>query len=218
MNHDIKRTTTAKEIRIVLSTSDSETSRTKMATGHVFVGTSLDGFIARSNGAIDWLVRFSTLREDHGFNAHMARMDGVIMGRGTFEAVENMDPWIYSKPVLVLSKSLLRADLPDRLSGKVEVISATPKEVMEVAACRGWRRVYIDGGKVIQAFLRDGLVEDMVISSVPVLIGKGLPLFGALERDLALEHLHTRSFASGLVQSHYRILAERDCPPDAPRD
>ena len=176
-----------------------------MTTGHVFIGTSLDGFIARENGDIGWLVGFSALGEDHGFDAHMARIDGVIMGRGTFEAIKDIQPWVYQKPVLVLTRSLRQADLPEQLAGKVEFISAAPREVMDLAASRGWRAAYVDGGQVIQSFLREGLIEDMVISRLPVLIGSGLPLFGTLDADLALQHLHTRSFPSGLVQSHYKL-------------
>ena len=176
-----------------------------MTMGHVFIGTSLDGFIARENGDIDWLVRFSAQGEDHGFEAHMARVDGVIMGRGTFETISDIDPWIYDKPVLVLTRSLAPSDLPQRLVGKVEFLSASPEEAMDLAASRGWRGAYIDGGQVIQAFLRAGLIADMVISRVPVLIGRGLPLFGALEADLTLQHVETRSFPSGLVQSHYKV-------------
>lgn len=176
-----------------------------MPTGHVFIGTSVDGFIARRNGDIAWLTGFSSLGEDHGYNVHMARVDGIIMGRGTFEAVKDIEPWFYEKTVLVLSRTLATSDVPESLRGKVEVIDASPKEAMMIAEERGWRGIYIDGGAVIQSFLRAGLVDDMVISRVPVLIGEGLPLFGALDADVVLEHVSTTSFPSGLVQSHYRV-------------
>jgi len=176
-----------------------------MTTGHVFIGTSLDGFIARRNGDIDWLVGFSALGEDHGYDAHMARVDGLVMGRGTFETVRDFDPWPYDKPVLVLSRTLTPAAVPPQLAGKVEVLDASPQQAMEQAAARGWTGVYVDGGAVIQSFLRAGLIADMVVSRVPVLIGEGRPLFGPLDADLALHHEWTRTFPSGLVQSFYRV-------------
>lgn len=176
-----------------------------MPAGHVFIGTSLDGFIARQDGDIDWLTGFSSLGEDHGYDAHMARVDGIIMGRGTFDAVKDIEPWFYDKTVLVLSRTLRESDIPEALRGKVEIIDASPREAMMMADERGWDGVYIDGGSVIQAFLRAGLIDDMVISRVPVLIGEGLSLFGTLDADVKLKHIQTKSFPSGLVQSFYRV-------------
>ncbi len=175
-----------------------------MTSGHVFIGTSLDGFIARSNDDITWLTQYPTLGEDHGFEAHMARVDGVIMGRGTYEVIRHMTPWYYSKPVLVLSRSLTQSDVPDEIADKVEILAATPHEAMRLVESRGWRAAYVDGGAVIQAFLRAGLIEDFVISRIPVLIGEGVPLFGPLNGDVMLEHVRTTAFPSGLVQAVYR--------------
>lgn len=176
-----------------------------MTSGHVFIGTSLDGFIARRNGDISWLTGFSAQGEDHGFDAHMARVDAVVMGRGTYDAIKDMRPWFYSKPVVVLSRTLKAPDVPEEIGDKVEILDASPKEAMAAFAARGWKRVYVDGGMVIQSFLRAGLIEDMVISRIPVLIGEGISLFGALTTDVTLHHLATRSFPSGLVQSSYRV-------------
>ncbi|WP_172122540.1 dihydrofolate reductase family protein [Devosia sp. 919] len=176
-----------------------------MTTGHVFIGTSLDGFIARKNDDIAWLTDYPTLGEDHGFNAHMERMDGVIMGRGTYEVIKHFRPWFYSKPVLVLSGSITQTDVPEEIADKVEIVDATPEGAMQLVAGRGWRAAYVDGGKLIQAFLRAGLIEDLVISRIPVLIGEGIPLFGPLGADLVLEHVETQAFPSGLVQSRYRV-------------
>ncbi|KQN75063.1 deaminase [Devosia sp. Leaf64] len=176
-----------------------------MPTGHVFIGTSLDGFIARKKDDIAWLTEYPTLGEDHGFNAHMARVDGVIMGRGTYEVINDMQPWYYSKPVVVLSRSLTQADIPSQIADKVEVMNATPEDAMQRLGERGWKAAYVDGGTVIQSFLRAGLIDDMVISRIPVLIGEGIPLFGPLEGDLLLDHVRTRAFPSGMVQSVYRV-------------
>lgn len=176
-----------------------------MPTGHVFIGTSLDGFIARKNDDIAWLTEYPTLGEDHGFNAHMARVDGVIMGRGTYEVIKDMQPWYYSKPVVVLSRSLTQADIPAQIADKVEVMNATPEDAMQRLDERGWNAAYVDGGTVIQSFLRAGLIDDMVISRIPVLIGEGISLFGPLEGDLMLDHVRSQAFPSGMVQSVYRV-------------
>jgi dihydrofolate reductase len=176
-----------------------------MPSAHVFIATSLDGFIARVDGGLDWLDPFNSEEEDYGYGAHIARMDGLIMGRATYEKVLTFDSWFYEKPVMVLSRTLEPSSVPPELAGKVEIVPATPEHAMQIAAERGWHRVYVDGGALIQSFLREGLIEDMIISRVPVLIGSGLPLFGALPGDIALDHIETRAFASGLVQSRYRV-------------
>lgn len=176
-----------------------------MTTGHVFIGTSLDGFIARSNNDIAWLTDYPTLCEDHGFTAHMDRVDGVVMGRGTFDAIRHLRPWYYTKPVVVLSRSLAPDDIAEDIADRVEVINATPEEAMRRFADRGWQRVYVDGGTVIQSFLRAGLIDDLVISRIPVLIGEGIALFGPLAQDVHLDHVETKAFPSGLVQSTYRV-------------
>ena len=176
-----------------------------MTTGHIFIGISLDGFIARRNHDIGWLTEYPTLGEDHGFNAHMDRVDAVVMGRGTFEVIKDMQPWYYAKPVVVLSHSLRQSALAEDIADKVEILEASPQAAMDMFAARGWSRVYVDGGQVIQSFLRAGLISDMVISRIPVLIGDGIPLFGALDADMVLDHVETRSFPSGMVQSVYRV-------------
>lgn len=176
-----------------------------MITGHVFIATSLDGFIARPDGDITWLLERDDPAEDHGYNSFISTIDGIVMGRGTYEKVAAMDEWYYTRPVIVLSKTLAQSSVPERLKDKVTILNLSPREVMSYLEKTGWKRVYVDGGQVIQSFLQENLIEDMVISKVPVLIGKGRPLFGNLKDDLSLEHLKTISFPSGLVQSHYRL-------------
>lgn len=176
-----------------------------MPTGHVFIATSLDGFIAREDGAIDWLTLPAATAEDHGYDAFIAGMDAIIMGRGSFETVQGFDPWPYDLPVLVLSARLAHTPVPDRLIGKVSFANLTPAAAMDQMAQRGHQRIYIDGGQIIQSFLRAGLIHDMVITRIPILLGQGRPLFGPLASDVALIHHDTRAFPSGLVQSHYCV-------------
>lgn len=176
-----------------------------MITGHVFIATSLDGFIARKDGDIAWLLERDDPAEDHGYDAFIEKIDIILMGRGTFERMRDERPWFYTRPVFVLSSSLKDQDIPVDLTGKVRVLDKSPRQAMEMLEAEGHGRVYVDGGKVIQSFLREGLIADMVITLVPVLLGEGRSLFGATPSDIPLVHEGTKSFASGLVQSRYRI-------------
>lgn len=176
-----------------------------MISGHVFIATSLDGFIARNDGDIEWLLTRDDPSEDHGYPNFIATIDGIIMGRGSYEKVLTFDPWPYNKPVLILSKQLVKTAVPEYLKGRVRFSDLSPKAAMEKLAGEGLRRIYVDGGQMIQSFLREGLIADMVVTQVPVLIGEGRPLFGALNSDISLTHTHTIAFKSGLVQSHYQV-------------
>ena len=173
-----------------------------MTEGHVFIATSLDGYIARADGGLDWLEVAGT-DDDHGYSAFMEDMDGLVMGRGTFETVLGFGDWPYEKPVVVVSRSL--AALPPALEGKVRLHRGTPDQVMADLTAEGWARAYIDGGQLITAFLASGLIQRLTLTRIPVLIGGGLPLFGALPHDIALRHVTTRAYDSGLVQSTYEV-------------
>ena len=176
-----------------------------MVTTHVFIATSLDGYIARHNDDIDWLLQRDDPNEDHGYTAFIADKDWIVMGRGSYEKVRTFETWPYERPVLVLSRQLAGTPVPEALKGKVQFSCRTPKEVLDDLAAQNVHRVYLVGGQVIQTFLREGLVADMVITTVPVLLGAGKPLFGTLPQDIDLTLISSRSFPSGLVQSHYRL-------------
>ena len=177
-----------------------------MISGHVFIATSLDGFIALENGDIAWLLERDDPGEDHHYDAFIENIDVILMGRGTFESMRAVRPWPYARPVVVLSATMTQHDLPADLTETVRVTDAAPGEAMQVLQSEGHRRVYVDGGLVIQSFLRAGLIADMTITSVPVLLGEGRRLFGPIARDISLQHEETRSFPSGLVQSRYRVV------------
>ncbi|WP_426811386.1 dihydrofolate reductase family protein [Pseudomonas sp. WOUb67] len=177
-----------------------------MTTAHAFIATSLDGFIARPNGDVNWLMERDDPSEDHGYGDFIANIDMIVMGRGTYEKVLEMGPWPYDRPVLVMSTKLSETPVPEALMGKVNFTSAQPVELMLELAAQGVGRVYVDGGKVVQAFLRAGLICDLVITVAPVLLGQGRPLFGAIEADVDLKFVSSRSFPSGLVQSNYRVV------------
>lgn len=176
-----------------------------MISGHVFIATSLDGYIAKPDGGIEWLISRDDPTEDHGYNAFIKNIDGIIMGRRTYEKALTFDPWPYTLPVVVMSKTLASGDVPPRLAGKVRILAEAPSRVMGLLEDEGWRHVYVDGGKIIQSFLREGLVADMVITTVPVLLGDGLSLFGPLNEEVSLTHRKSTAFPSGLVQSTYVV-------------
>jgi dihydrofolate reductase len=167
----------------------------------VFVGASVDGFIARPNGALDFLPPGGG--EPHGYDEFIATVDAIVIGRKTFEIVLAMESWPYAdKRVVVLSSRPV--DL-SKAGGVVEQLGGAPEEIVAKLAATGARHLYVDGGITVQRFLRAGLVQRLVITRVPVLIGEGIPLFGALPRDIRLQHVATRHYPSGLVQSEYNV-------------
>ena len=169
----------------------------------VFIGTSLDGFIARVNGDFDFLPPGGG--EPHGYDEFMATVDALVIGRKTFETVLTFDTWPYGeKPVFVLSTRSLAPAPPGAV---VEHMSGDPAEIVSRLAARGIQHIYVDGGITIQRFLQAGLIQRLIITRVPVLIGAGIPLFGVTQRDIALKHVATRQYASGLVQSEYAVDA-----------
>jgi dihydrofolate reductase len=177
-----------------------------MIAGRVFIATSLDGFIARRNGDIDWLPGLAADGGDYGYGDFIRGVDGIVMGSGSFRKVLTFPSWPYDKPVVVMSRSLAEADLGPDLAGRVTIWRGEPQPLMVALARRGWTAAYVDGGQVIQSFLRQGLIDEMTISRIPALIGDGLALFGALEGDVRLEHRQTTAYPSGLVQSRYGVV------------
>jgi dihydrofolate reductase len=166
----------------------------------VFIATSLDGFIARPDGGLDWLPADGG--EPHGYDEFMADVDGLVIGRKTFEIVLAFPAWPYgNKPVIVLSSRPSEIVPPE--GAVCEAMSGSPKEIVDRLEARGMKHLYIDGGVTIQGFLRAGLIQRMTITRIPVLLGSGIPLFGSLSCDIRLEHVATRSFPSGMVQSEY---------------
>jgi dihydrofolate reductase len=168
----------------------------------VFVGTSVDGFIARSNHELDFLPENGG--EPHGYREFIATVDVLVIGRNTFDKVLTFDQWPYDDMrVVVLTH---RAMDTSTLSGAhVERMSGPPPEIVNRLAASGAQHAYIDGGITVQQFLRAGLIQRLIITRVPVLVGQGIPLFGSLPRDVRLRHVATQSYASGLVKSEYEV-------------
>jgi len=171
-------------------------------TASVFIGTSVDGFIARPNDDLDFLPEGGG--EPHGYNEFIASVDAIVIGRKTFEKVLTFGAWPYGdKRVVVLSSRPL--DLSKVVGGVVEQMAGSPAEIVAQLAARGVHHLYIDGGITIQRFLRAGAIQRLIITRVPVLIGDGIPLFGTLPQDIQLRHIATRHYPSGLVQSEYEV-------------
>ena len=170
----------------------------------VFIGTSLDGYIARLNGEYDFLPEGGG--EPHGYDEFFASVDTLVVGRKTFETVLAFETWPYGdKRVVVLSSKPV--DFSAVRGGVVEHMGGPPAEIVAKLAASGSHHLYVDGGITIQHFLRAGLIQRLIITRVPVLIGEGIPLFGALPRDVQLQHVATERYASGLVKSEYRIVS-----------
>ncbi len=168
----------------------------------VFVGASVDGFIARPNGDLDWLPTDGG--EPHGYDEFMATVDVLVVGRKTYETVLSFGQWPYGqKPVVVLSTHDLA---PAPGGARLERMDGEPAEIVARLARRGFRHAYVDGGITIQRFLRAGLIQRLIVTRVPVLIGAGIPLFGETLRDVRLRHVATRQYPSGLVQTEYEVL------------
>ena len=170
----------------------------------VFVGVSVDGFLARPDHALDFLPAEP---EDHGYTGFFASTDAMVIGRKTYEVVLGFGGWAYGmKPVFVLSAHRLQSAPKGAV---VERLSGDPAAIFSALDARGFKHLYVDGGETIQRFLRAGLVHRLVVTRVPVLIGEGIPLFGPTGRDISLKHLATRSYPSGLVQSEYEVLPRK---------
>ena len=176
----------------------------------VFIATSLDGFIARKNGELDWLDAANATipeGEDGGYQAFMETVDVLVMGRNTYEKVLSFGPWPYGQTsVVVLSSQAI--EFPTHLPHTIKHSSATPRELYERLASEGAKHLYIDGGLTIQRFLAAGLIDELIITVIPVLLGEGIPLFGPLEKDISLTCVSTKAFEFGFVQLHYAVVKE----------
>lgn len=164
---------------------------------------SLDGFIAGPNGDLAWLDEPANPTEsDYGFFAFMDSVDALVMGRNTFDFVANYDgPWPYSKPLVVASKSL--TEVPNK-AVDTEIFAGSPHEILAMAADRGWSKLYIDGGALVTSFVRLGLLDELTATVLPVALGAGVPVFGALEQYEWFELASSTVINDTLVQSTYR--------------
>jgi len=168
----------------------------------VYIVTSLDGHIAKKDGNIDWLMEVpNPENSDFGFSEFMERIDGIIMGRNTFETVVGFDQWPYSKPVFVLSNTL--KTLPGGYEDKAQIVKGELKNIVASLETKGIKRFYIDGGKTIQSFLQEDLIDEMIITRIPTILGSGIPLFIDMDTELKFKVVNTEVLNQDLVKSTY---------------
>lgn len=183
----------------------------------VYIATSVDGFIAKEDGSVDWLHTAGNAdadmggQADMGFNEFIESVDCIIMGRGCMEAISNFDltpdQWPYlDARVIVLSNTLKQP--PDNLKGRVEIYSGDLRELVGNLASEGFSHAYIDGGKIVQSFLDLKLIDEMTLTRVPVILGEGIPLFGKTTQIIRLEDASVKSFPNNFVQLHYTVSYE----------
>jgi dihydrofolate reductase len=168
----------------------------------VYIGTSLDGFIAKTDGNIDWLTQYANEDAVSAYEEFMNGIDAIVIGRGTFEKILTFSSWPYEKKAFVVSTTLKQ--LPGSLKHNATLLSMQPRALLSYLSRMGFSSIYIDGGKLIQSFLKEDVIDDLIISKVPVLIGNGIPLFGFLGADLKFKHMRTETQSNGLVRSYYK--------------
>lgn len=173
----------------------------------VFIATSLDGFISRPDGSIDWLEAANASvppGEDCGYAAFMSSIDTLVMGRETFDLVRTFDTWPYGdKRVHVMSRGVVQ--IPEARRERVTTSAEPPELLVRRLSDAGAKHLYIDGGLTIQSFFAAGLIDDITITTIPILLGAGRPLFGPLSADVRLVHTSTKAYDFGFVQNRYRV-------------
>ncbi len=169
----------------------------------VYIAKSLDGFIADKNESLDWLEIIPNPKgSDMGFMAFMGSIDGIVMGRNTFEMVAGFDgDWPYPVPVFVLSTTLTSVD--EKFKDKVQLVKGSIKEILAELHAKGFGKLYIDGGKTIQSFLAEDLIDEMIITTMPILLGGGISLFGDLPQRMEFTHVESKVFLKAIVQDTY---------------
>jgi len=168
----------------------------------VYIGTSLDGFIARTNGDIEWLVQYANDEAIQAYEEFISKIDAVVIGRGTFDKVLTFPSWPYEKKVFVLSNTLKK--LPAIVENKAILLSLSPADTLKKLSQEGYTNVYVDGGLVIQNFLKADLIDELIISKVPIIIGSGIPLFADVKQGLLFQHVKTEVQSNELVRSYYK--------------
>ncbi len=177
----------------------------------VFIAASLDGYIAKADGDIAWLINLSppTPEEDYGYKTFFDSVDALVMGRLTYEAVLAFPEWPYAdKKVFVLSHG--QPAIPTLLKDRVEIIAGDTQALLNKLEKAGYHHLYVDGGKTIQGFMQAGLINEIILTTIPILLGGGIPLFGSLKAEVSLELLASRSYTNGFVQNHYRVKPQTE--------
>ena len=173
----------------------------------VYIATSLDGHIAKKDGNIEWLMEVpNPENSDYGFSEFMVRIDGIIMGRNTFDTVVGFDQWPYSKPVFVLTNTM--KSVPGGYEDKAHIVSGKLKNIVASLESKGIKNLYVDGGKTIQSFLQEDLIDEMIITRIPTILGSGIPLFIDMDQELKFKVVKTEVLNQDLVKSTYKRIRD----------
>ena len=169
----------------------------------IFIATSIDGYIADKEGGLSYLEMVSNPDQvDMGYTKLMERIDALLMGRNTFEMVLSFGiDWPYNKPVYVLSNTL--TEVSEDLKGKVELVKGSLQEVVNCIHAKGHHHLYIDGGKTIQQFLKEDLIDEMILTTIPILLGGGVPLFADLPKSMEFNLKDSEVFLGEVIQRTY---------------
>jgi dihydrofolate reductase len=172
----------------------------------VFIATSLDGYIADKNGGIDWLHNIPNPDKlDMGYSNFMQGIDAIVMGRNTFETICGFDiEWPYTVPVFVLSNSL--NNIPEKFKNKAEIIKGDLPKIIREIHTKGYQNLYIDGGKTIQSFLDQNLINEIIVTIIPIILGDGIPLFNKINKTITFKCIHTLLFSNHIVQNHFVLV------------
>lgn len=170
----------------------------------VFIATSIDGYIADKEGDLSYLEMIPNPEQiDMGYGKLMDRVDALVIGRNTYEMVLSFGiDWPYTKPVYVLSNTI--SEVADNLKGKVELVKGSLQDVLASIHSKGHHNLYIDGGKTIQQFLKEDLIDEMILTTMPILLGGGAPLFADLPKSLEFELKESEVFLGEVVQRTYK--------------
>lgn len=173
---------------------------------HVFIATSLDGYIADVNGGVTFLDTFPMPENtDMGYAVFTEKVDALLMGRKSFETVLGFDvAWPYTKPVFVWSQTM--KEIPAELVGNAFLVQGNLNEVEDEIRAKGYEHLYLDGGQVIQSFLQADKIGSMTITTIPILLGEGTPLFGPLTNPLNFRCVQSTCFSTGIVQQVFERM------------
>lgn len=173
-------------------------------TNLIYIATSIDGYIADKNGGVDWLHTVPNPNHNNmGFADFLSSVDALLMGRNTFETVIGFDvPWPYPKPVFVLSNRM--KEIPESHKDKAFLVKGDLKDVLAEINGKGYNRLYVDGGRTISSLLQEDLIDEMILSTIPILLGGGTPLFSAIEQPLQFELSSTKTHLNQIVTRHYK--------------
>lgn len=169
----------------------------------VYIATSLDGYIADKDNNIEWLHDIPNPDgDDFGYQAFIDDIDALIIGRNTLDTIMGFDcDWPYSKPVFVLSNTMVT--VPQSYVGKVSLIKGDLTTVIKELNHAGFNNLYIDGGVTIQNFLKEDLIDELRITTIPILLGAGVSLFGELASPLKFKHVKAQRYLDCLVMNHF---------------